>query len=302
VVRAITDATEGIAECKPDSYTKQGLSNSISSDPGDPRRTGNDVDEMPTRNIYGASVGMGIFKNNGVFCGIDDLVGYTGLPGLYVAGDALASMMYGATYSPGQGGSVPVSHIQGRRAAKAACGYVDKVKFETIDSAKIDGIIGEILAPMKRKKGINPRWACDVLQGIMAPWWIQISRNESSLKAALLQVEYLRDKVVPILVAWDPHDLRLCHEVAHKVLDAEMKLRASLERRESRGAAYRSDYPYRDDKNFLCYITLTRGQDGNMIVSRVPVKGEWKGDTNLPYDKRYIVRYPGEARALGLSE
>lgn len=119
ILNAITSAAEGVAECKLEDTTKQGLSNSLSSDASDPRRIGNDVDAMPTRNIYGASVGMGIFKNNGVFCGIDDLVGFTGLPGLYVAGDSLASMMYGSTYTPGQGGSVSVSHIQGRRSAKA---------------------------------------------------------------------------------------------------------------------------------------------------------------------------------------
>jgi succinate dehydrogenase/fumarate reductase flavoprotein subunit len=300
IVKAIADATEGIAECTIDNYVAQGLGNSHSTDPNDPRRTGNNVDPMPLRNIYGASVGMGIFKNNGVFCGIDDLVGYTGLPGLYVAGDAHASMMYGATYTPGQGGSVSVSHIQGRRSAKAACAYINSAQSESIDATMVESLSAEILAPMKRKKGINPRWACDVLQSAMAPWWVQIAKNESTLKSALLQVEYLRDKVVPLLVARDPHDLRLCHEVAHKVLDAEMKLRASLERKESRGASYRTDYPFRDDKNFLCYITLTKGKQGEMVVGKVPVKDAWKGDTGLPYEKRYISRFPGEAKALGL--
>jgi succinate dehydrogenase/fumarate reductase flavoprotein subunit len=300
ISKAITDATEGVVECKPEDYVPQGLGNSHSSDPNDPRRTGNNVDPMPVRNVYGASVGMGIFKNNGVFCGIDDLIGYTGLPGLYVAGDAHASMMYGAAYTPGQGASVSVSHIQGRRSAKAACAYIDGVHPEAIEPAKIDSLSAEILAPMKRKKGINPRWACDVLQGVMAPWWVQIAKNENTLKATLLQVEYLRDKVVPLLAARDPHDLRLCHEIAHKVLDAEMKLRASLERKESRGAAYRTDYPYRDDKNFLCYIVLTRGEQGEMVIGKVPVKDAWKGDTSLPYEKRYINRFPGEAKALSL--
>jgi succinate dehydrogenase/fumarate reductase flavoprotein subunit len=210
-------------------------------------------------------------------------------------------MMYGANYTPGQGGSTSVSHIQGRRSAKAACAYLDREHPDPqIDHAQIDSLTEEILAPSKRKKGFNPRWACDVLQSIMAPWWVQLVKSEDSLKAALLQVGYLRDKVIPLLVAWNPHDLRLCHEVTHKVLDAEMKLRAGLERKESRGTSYRSDYPYRDDKNFLCYITLTRGKDGEMVVAKVPVKEEWKGDLNAPYEKRYIPRYPGEAKALGL--
>ena len=302
ILTALASVTEGIAECKPEDYVKQGLGNSVSTDPADPRRTGNNVDPMPVRNIYGASVGMGIFKNNGVFCGIDDLVGATSLPGLYAAGDALASMMYGATYTPGQGGSTSVSHIQGRRAARAACDYLAHAPAQSLDTAKIAGLSEEYLAPMKRKKGFNPRWAADVLQSVMAPWWVSISRSEPALQAALLQVEHLRDNVVPLLVAWNPHDLRLCHETAHKVLDAEMKLRASLARKESRGAFYRSDFPYRDDKNFLCYITLTRSADGKMAVGKVPVKDAWKGDTSQPYQQRYLSRFPGEAKAIGIKE
>ena len=50
------------------------------------------------------------------------------------------------------------------------------------------------------------------------------------------QVEYIRDNIVPKLTASDPHELRLAHEVKSMVLNAEMKLRASLFRTESRGA------------------------------------------------------------------
>lgn len=296
----IKAAHEGIAECKLGDTVHVYPGNSNSSDPTDPRRTGNDVDDLPRRDVFGCSVGMGNFKCNGIFCGVDDLVGYTGLPGLYVAGDALASMMYGATYSPGQGGSTVISQLQGRRSAKAASAYVEKVRLEAIDPVKIESLSAEILSPLKRKKGIDPRWAVDVLHSVMAPWWVSIDKNEEALKSALVQVGYLRDKVLPVLVARNPHDLRLCHEVAHKVLDAEMKLRASLERKESRGGAYRSDYPYRDDRNFLCYITLTKGKDGSMVASKVPVKDSWKGDMNMAYEKRYPVRLPGEAKAMGL--
>ncbi len=299
---AVVASHEGIAECKLDDYVKVYPGNSNSKDPSDPRYIGNNVDDLPKRDVYGCSVGMGNFKCNGVFCGLEDLVGYTGLPGLYAAGDALASMMYGATYSPGQGGSTVVSHIQGRRSAKAACAYIDRASAEAIDPAKLESLSAEILAPMKRKKGINPRWAIDVLHSIMAPWWVQIDRTEESLQCALTQVGYLRDKVVPVLVARNPHDLRLCHEIAHKVLDAEMKLRSSIERKESRGVAYRSDYPFRDDKNFLCYITLSKGKDGKMAVGRVPMKEAWIGDRNMAYDKRYPVRLPGEAKAMNLEQ
>lgn len=61
-----------------------------------------------------------------------------------------------------------------------------------------------------------------------------------------------------------------------------MKLRASLERKETRGLSYRSDYPYRDDENYLCLMLVQKQADGSMTVSKEPVKDEWKGvDTGL---------------------
>ena len=89
----------------------------------------------------------------------------------------------------------------------------------------------------------------------------------------------------------------------HKALIAEAKLHASLERRESRGYHYRTDYPYRDDENFLCYITVAQCNDGSMKVDRVDIKDEWKGDTSASYEERYATwRFPGENEAKGLPE
>ena len=81
-----------------------------------------------------------------------------------------------------------------------------------------------------------------------------------------------------------------------------MKLRASLERKESRGTNYRADYPYRNDEEYLCYLAITKGDDGAMTVDKIPVKDEWTGDRSEEYATRYGVRFPGEAKAKGLPE
>lgn len=268
----------------------------------DERTAGNKADAMPKRDILGGCVGSGNWKNTGVFCGLDDLDGYTGVPGLYVAGDAYASMIYGAAYTPGQGGSLPVSQIQGKRSAKAALAYCKDIPRVRIQDEVKAQVAEEILSPMNRSTGFDPRWARDILHACMAPYWVSLAKSEASLKAALVYVEHLRDEVVPILIARSSHDLRTAHEVRHQVLDAEMKLRTSLERRESRGTHYRTDYPFRDDENFLCYITCRKGEDGEMLVERIPVKQEWVGDLKEEYAKRYPIRFPGEAEAMGLPE
>ena len=121
------------------------------------------------------------------------------------------------------------------------------------------------------------------------------------MESALTQVRQFREEIIPKLRATDGHSLRLCHEMKHKALIAEAKLVSSMERKESRGYHYRTDYPYRDDDNFLCYITVQQDENGQMLANRVEIKDEWKGDTSADYTERYATwRFPGENEAKGI--
>ena len=81
----------------------------------------------------------------------------------------------------------------------------------------------------------------------MIPYFILFIKHEKRLLAALTIVEFLRDHLVPKLVARDSHELRLAHETRNMILNAEMILKTSLSRTESRGQHYREDYPRRRD-------------------------------------------------------
>lgn len=139
-----------------------------------------------------------------------------------------------------------------------------------IPAEKPGALTEEILAPLLVANGCDPNWARDVL---MAPYWVCLAKNETAMESALAQVCQFRDEIIPKLRATDGHGLRLCHEMKHKALIAEAKLRASLERRESRGYHYRTDYPYRDDENFLCCITVAQGENGGMKVGTTRTSG-----------------------------
>jgi succinate dehydrogenase/fumarate reductase flavoprotein subunit len=283
-------------------YTRRGASVHYGMD-GEEIRSGKMNDDMPAADSFGAAVGMCSHLASGVFCGLDDFSGSTGLDGLFVAGDGIHSTsVAGAGYPCGVGFTSCFCSIDGDHAGKAAAVYASKSDMPEITEDQISTSLKEISEPMNREKGIDPNWACDVLQSIMAPYWVLITKSEPVLKAALTQIEFMRDNVVPNLIARTGHELRLCLEMKHKVLSAEMKLRASLARKESRGNTYRTDYPYRDDKNFLCYITLTMDPDGKMTLRKVPVKESWTGDTAEQYNKRYIYYFPGEAEAVGFEE
>ncbi len=73
------------------------------------------------------------------------------------------------------------------------------------------------------------------------------------------------------MVASDAHELRLVHETRNMLLNAEMKLRASLYRTESRGNHYREDYPDQDDNEWLAWVVIEKDSNGDMSLSKVAV-------------------------------
>jgi succinate dehydrogenase/fumarate reductase flavoprotein subunit len=278
------------------------IAGSKSGKPAD-LRTGKFNTTIPKGDAYGCAAGFGMHLTNGVFCGLDDTVGYSGIPGLYVAGDGICGgAIGGAQYTGGRGFTTNFVSVQGKRAGEAAAHHASRNSLEKIQSATIASRQAAILAPSNRNKGFSANWALDCLQGIMAPAWTIVVKSQERLNAALSQISFMRDNVIPKLQATSPHDLRLCHEMQHKVLQAEMKLRSALAREESRGPHYREDFPYRDDKNFLCYIAVQKGEQGQMQVAKIDIKEEWKGDPREDFATRYAESYyPGEREALHLA-
>ena len=232
----------------------------------------------------GAAVAMCMHLSSGVYCGMDDKEGSTGIPGLYVAGDGIHwTGPGGGAYPMGNGFTSCFVSIEGDHAGKAAAAYSAKVSLTKISDENIAKAKEEIEQPLKLEKGFSPTWARDVLQGTMAPYWVIKNKSEAALKAALTHVEYMRDNVAPKLLARNGHGLRLCHEVKHKINACELKLRACLARTESRGSHFREDFPKRNEAEFLKLILQKKGADGKPVMSSEPVKKEWTA-TGAPAD------------------
>ncbi|MEM2252794.1 MAG: twin-arginine translocation pathway signal protein, partial [Candidatus Bathyarchaeia archaeon] len=113
------------------------------------------------------------------------------------------------------------------------------------------------------------------------------------LEAALTLIEFIRDHIVPKLYARDWHELWLAHEVRNAVLHAEMILRCSLFRAESRCTHYREDYPRRVDPDWLAWVKF-KNDYGKMKIWKEPIPQKWWPDLSKPYEERYPRRFPGE--------
>ena len=311
VVRRVEGALQGIApgdgsevlDMTKALRTIRGTSVHYGNDPGEVRSgAGADCGSAPHKDAFGAAIGACCHLSSGVFCGLEDQTGGTTIPGLFVSGDGIhATAPAGATYPCGVGFTSCFCSIDGKHAGDAAGDYAADAEMAKIPEHVIEQKTAEILAPMNVEKGFDANWARDVLLSIMAPYWVNIAKSEVMLQTALTQVRYMRDHVIPKLVARSGHDLRQCIEMKHKVLASELKLLAGLERKESRGSSYRTDYPYRDDENFLCYLTVRKGEDGEPCVDKVSVKDSWKGDCTQEYSKRYLYYFPGEPEAKGFT-
>ncbi|MDR1573490.1 MAG: FAD-binding protein [Clostridiales Family XIII bacterium] len=212
------------------------------------------------------------------------------IPGLYSAGDSLGARAAGAEY-PGQGFATCYSSVTGAIAGEAAAKLSKETETPEVGEQELQRALNYVFAPYDQVGGFSPAWATQVMQATLFPYWVLYVKSEERLQTALKQIEYMQRDVIPKLTARDFHELRLAHETRNMALNAEMKLKASLLRKESRGAHFREDYPKRIDPYGLKWIKIKQ-ENGEMKFFDEPVPEKWWPDLTLPYEKRYIRRFP----------
>jgi succinate dehydrogenase/fumarate reductase flavoprotein subunit len=242
--------------------------------------------------VVGSALGAAEHRMDGIFPKDDKC--WTGIDGLYAAGDAMCTGGVGTA-----GISSPGAAVQAARAGIYAAEYVQQNKKKTLSKTDIKHIEQRMFAARNRDIGYSPQWVTRALLNIMMPYTVLYVKKQDRLEAALTQVMHLKEHMVPRLIAKDPHELRLAIETENMIINAEMKLRASMFRKESRHSHFREDYPYRDDKNFIAFVLLNK--DGaNMKVRKWDIPKEWipKTYAKMPYKEKYTDRYPGEVEYL----
>ena len=194
------------------------------------------------------------------------------VPGLFAAGECGAGL-HGANRLGGNSLSDLV--VFGRRAGEFAARFAKENGAGTIDQAQVNAAAKRALEPFDRgPAGENPFAVQHELQEMMQDL-VGIVRTESEMEGALGEIARLKARAAKAGVSGN----REYNGGWHTALDldnlltvSEVITRAAIERKESRGAHFRDDYPARSDDWGGFNIRVTKGADGEPVVERAPVK------------------------------
>lgn len=213
--------------------------------------------------------------------GIDtDLAGRSSLEGLFAAGMARILGI-----NPFTGWSIASCTWSGYVAGKEAGQHALNCGSGDVDISYALGRKTGFLRPSERESGISPDTIIRELQQVLFPVDVLIILSEPKLKEALKRVMELKERKLPQSRATDVRGLIKSREAETMILSAEMTLKASLTRQETRESIfYREDYPNQDNENWLKWIVVEKGRGGEMIFEtekipfeKYPFKPEgWK--------------------------
>jgi len=205
------------------------------------------------------------------------------MPGLYAAGECACVSVHGANRL-GTNSLVDLV-VFGRRAGKAMAADLPSLQPQARDlPEEPERFAREALARLKSDGGTERAVEVrEAMQRVMTDH-VSVFRVESGLKQALDEIRELQERFRRVRVddrgSRHNQDLLEAWELGCLLDLAEVTAATALERRESRGAHARDDYPQRDDTDWMVHSLAYQTQSG----------------VELRYKPVTITRYAPKAR------
>lgn len=192
------------------------------------------------------------------------------VPGLFAAGECAAGL-HGANRLGGN--SLSDLIVFGKRAGEHAAKFAVANAAPRIDNSQVEALARRALEPFERDTSENPYQIQHELQDQMQDL-AGIVRRREEMEQALDVIENLKRRAARATVKGN----REFNPGWHTALDLENLLtvseaitRAALERKESRGAHFRDDFPEKNAEEGKVNIIIRKTAGGAMSVSREPV-------------------------------
>jgi succinate dehydrogenase / fumarate reductase flavoprotein subunit len=214
-----------------------------------------------------------------------DINGATPVSGLYAAGEVACVSVHGGNRLGAN--SLLDTLIFGRRAGEHAAARAKGMAMPTASDARQRSDEAEIDAIIARPKtGKRVSQIKDELGTVMNRH-VAVFRDEAGLQVALETVKRLKEEARTAYIddrgTVFNQDVLGSIELGYMLDAAECTVVAAIERKESRGAQFRTDFPERNDGEYLKHINTSRNGDDIPHVSYSPVTiTQWQ-----PEERKY---------------
>ncbi|MDO8209829.1 FAD-binding protein [Conexibacter sp. CPCC 206217] len=204
-----------------------------------------------------------------------DVHGRTAIPGLYAAGEVACVSVHGGNRLGAN--SLLDTLIFGRRAGEHAAHGANGRPRPHASASKLRAAQAEIDAIVAREPGPGARRLAQIKDelGTTMNRHVAVYRDAAGLATALEVVRRLKQEATRAAIddrgSVFNQDVLAAFELSYMLDVAEAIVVAAQQRRESRGAQFRTDFPRRDDESWLHHITISRNGQDVPTTGRAPV-------------------------------
>ena len=214
-----------------------------------------------------------------------DVDGLTSVPGLYAAGECACVSVHGGNRLGAN--SLLDTIVFGHRAGNHAAQVALDMEYPDLNVEALVGDEEKRIRDMLDRPANGDRIAKIRLDmGTAMNEHLGVYREESGMKEALNTIRGLKERYNSVPVEDKGHtfntDLVFALELGFMLDCAETIVLSALERKDSRGAHTRTDYPNRDDQNWLKHVAVTKTDDGPQISHLPVVITQW-----TPEERKY---------------
>ena len=207
-----------------------------------------------------------------------DVDGQTPLPGLYAAGEVACVSVHGGNRLGAN--SLLDTLVFGRRSGEHAAALAKSKAHKDLDDSAADGEKAHVQRLMENPKSEDMFGQIRVDMGTAMNDHLAVYRNQAGMESALDTIRQLRERYQSVYVpdkgkTWNTN-LVFTLELGFMLDCAEAITLSAIERKESRGAHTREDFPERDDENWLRHILVRQTEDGPALDYQSVVVTQWE--------------------------